>query len=253
MKKKIYHILLLVPLLFSVLVLTGCKVMMPSDYKKVKDFIIEDCSKLNLHGKVTITDLHWTALESPTYHVSYIYSEKTYDGQTIKLEEKDRTIHENKSPNSYGSNLNLLFEYKDVFVKQKSLKKEGEKIKNQLNKQSLGLSISSCSFDATNFEFTEKEKILDSIASENLKEVKKDFAGYYQIPYQTLIDEELVDMTINIDDSESVELQDVKNATEKLDARDLPNGNYRFFYSTDYASISYSFKVENGEVVISVR
>lgn len=185
--------------------------------------------------------------------MSYIYSEETYDGQTIKLEEKDRTIHENKSPNSYGSNLNLLFEYKDVFVKQKSLKKEGEKIKNQLNKQSLGFSISSCSFDATNFEFTEKEKILDSIASENLKEGKKDFAGYYQIPYQTLIDEELVDITINIDDTESVELQDVKNATEKLDARDLPNGNYRFFYSTDYASISYSFKVENGEVVISVR
>ena len=117
----------MVPLLFSVLVLTGCKVMMPSDYKKVKDFIIEDCSKLNLHGKVTITDLHWTALESPTYHVSYIYSEKTYDGQTIKLEEKDRTIHENKSPNSYGSNLNLLFEYKDVLSSRNLSKKRGEK------------------------------------------------------------------------------------------------------------------------------
>ena len=252
MKKKIYHILLLVPLLLSVLVLTGCKVMMPSDYKKVKEFIIEDCNNVGLHGKVTITDLHWTALESPTYHVSYIYSEETYDGKTIKLEEKDRTIHENKSPNSYGSNLNLLLEYKDVFAKQKSLKKEGEKIKNQLNKQSLGFSISSCTFDATSFRFTEKEKILDSIASENLKEGKKDFAGYYQIPYQTLIDEGLVDITINIDDTESVELKDVKNATEKLDARDLPNGNYRFFYSTDYDSISYSFKVENGEVVISV-
>ena len=252
MKKKIYHILLLVPLLLSVLVLTGCKVMMPSDYKKVKEFIIEDCNNVGLHGKVTITDLHWTALESPTYHVSYIYSEETYDGKTIKLEEKDRTIHENKSPNSYGSNLNLLLEYKDVFAKQKSLKKEGEKIKNQLNKQSLGFSISSCTFDATSFRFTEKEKILDSIASENLKEGKKDFAGYYQIPYQTLIDEGLVDITINIDDTESVKLKDVKNATEKLDARDLPNGNYRFFYSTDYDSISYSFKVENGEVVISV-
>ena len=58
MKKKIYHILLLIPLLLSVLVLTGCKVMMPSDYIKVRKMIIEDCSKLNLHGKVTITDLH---------------------------------------------------------------------------------------------------------------------------------------------------------------------------------------------------
>ena len=93
MKKIIYHILLLIPLLLSVLVLTVCKVMMPSDYIKVKEFIIEDCNNVGLHGKVTITDLHWTALESPTYHVSYIYSEDTYDGQTIKLEEKDRTIH----------------------------------------------------------------------------------------------------------------------------------------------------------------
>ena len=37
---------------------------------------------------------------------------------------------------------------------------------------------------------------MDTIASENLKEGKKDFAGYYQIPYQTLIDQELVYMTI---------------------------------------------------------
>lgn len=88
-----------------------------------------------------------------------------------------------KSPNSYGSNLNLSLDYKDVFAKQKSLKKVGENFKNQLNKQSLGFSISSCSFDATSFRFTEKEKILDSIASENLKEGKKDFAGYYQIPF----------------------------------------------------------------------
>ena len=33
MKKKIYRILFLIPLLLSVLVLTGCKVMMPSDYE----------------------------------------------------------------------------------------------------------------------------------------------------------------------------------------------------------------------------
>lgn len=58
-------------------------------------------------------------------------------------------------------------------------------------------------------------------------------------------------MTINIDDIESVELQGVKNATEKLHARDLPNGKFKFSYSSSYASISYSFKVENGEVFIS--
>ena len=36
MKKKIYRILFLIPLLLSVLVLSGCKVMMPSDYIKIK-------------------------------------------------------------------------------------------------------------------------------------------------------------------------------------------------------------------------
>lgn len=250
MKKKNYRFLLLIPLLLSVLVLTGCKVMMPSDYKKVKEIIIEDCNKVGLHGKVTITNLRWTALEFPTYHVSYIYSEKAHDGQTIKLEEKNIAILDGGSIDSSDST--QFLEYKEVFVKQKSLKKVGEKIKNQLNKQSLGFSISSVSFDLTD-KFTEKEEILDSIASENLKEGKNDFAGYYQIPYQTLIDEELIETTINIDDTETVELKDLKNATEKLDARDLPNGNYRFFYFTPYARKSYSFKVEDGEVSISVR
>ena len=252
MKKKNYRFLLLIPLLLSVLVLTGCKVMMPSDYKKVKEIIIEDCNKVGLHGKVTITNLRWTALESPTYHVSYIYSEKTHDGQTIKLEEVHTAIPENGPLGSNGST--DLLEYKEVFVKQKSLKKVGEKIKNQLNKQSLGFSISSLSFEATHFKFTEKEKILDSVASENLKEGKIDFAGYYQIPYQTMVDEELVDTTINIDDTESVELQDIKNATEKLDASDLPNGKYKFDYSTSkdgyYYETSYSFTVKDGKVSI---
>lgn len=90
MKKKIYRFLFLIPLLLSVFLLTGCKVMMPSDYIKIKRIIIEDCNKVGLHGKVTITDLYWTALEIPTYHVSYTYSEETYDGQTIKLEENKR-------------------------------------------------------------------------------------------------------------------------------------------------------------------
>lgn len=249
MKKKIYRFLFLIPLLLSVFLLTGCKVMMPSDYIKIKRIIIEDCNKVGLHGKVTITDLYWTALEIPTYHVSYTYSEDTYDDQTIKLEENNRAIHEDSSPDSYGS-IKFLH-YKESFLEQKSVQKVEKNIEKQLKKQKLGIPINFFSF-LPNFSHDEKEKILDTIASENLKEGKKDFAGYYQIPYQTLIDEELVDITINIDDSESVELQDVKNATEKLDARDLPNGNYRFFYSTDYASISYSFKVENGEVVISV-
>ena len=69
-----------------------------------------------------------------------------------------------------------------------------------------------------------------------------------------MVDEELVETTINIDDTESVELQDIKNATEKLDASDLPNGKYKFYYSTSkdgyYYETSYSFTVKDGKVSI---
>ena len=250
MKKKIYRILFLIPLLLSVLVLTGCKVMMPSDYKKIKQIIIEDCNNVGLHGKVTITDLYWTALEIPTYHVSYTYSEDTYDGQTIKLEENNRAIHEDSSPDSYES-IQFLH-YKEVFVEQKSVQKVEKEIDKQLKKQKLGIPIDFFSF-LPYFIHDEKEKIIDTIASENLKEGKKDFAGYYQIPYQTLIDKELVYMNIYIDDNASVKEQDMKDAAKKLDASNLPNGKYNFFYSNtkdeNHHSISYSFKVKDGKVV----
>ena len=250
MKKKNYRILLFIPLLLSVLVLAGCKVMMPSDYKKINRIIIEDCNKVGLHGKVTITDLHWTPLESPTYYVSYTYSEDTYDDQTIKLEENNRAIHEDSSPDSYGS-IKFLH-YKESFLEQKSVQKVEKKIEKQLKKQKLGIPINFFSF-LPNFSHDEKEKILDTIASENLKEGKKDFAGYYQIPYQTLIDKELVYMDIFIDDNASVTSQDMKDAAKKLDARDLPNGKYSFYYHNskdrDHDSISYSFKVKDGKVV----
>ena len=137
MKKKIYRILLLVPLLLSVLALTGCKVMMPSDYIKIKRIIIEDCNKVGLHGKVTITDLHWTPLESPTYYVSYTYSENTYDGQTIKLEENNRAIPENRSSDSYDS-IQFLH-YKESFLEQKSVQKVEKNIEKQLKKNSVFL------------------------------------------------------------------------------------------------------------------
>ena len=176
MKKKIYRILFLIPLLLSVLVLSGCKVMMPSDYIKIKRIIIEDCNKVGLHGKVTITDLHWTPLESPTYYVSYTYSENTYDGQTIKLEENNRAIPENRSSDSYDS-IQFLH-YKESFLKQKSIQKVEKKIEKQLKKQKLGLPISSFSF-LSNFSHDEKEKNLDTLASDNLKAGKKDFAGNY--------------------------------------------------------------------------
>ena len=250
MKKKINHCLLLFLIIFTALFLMEFRKMKSSDYNKVRGVIVENCNKVGLHGKVTITKLYWTALEIPTYHVSYTYSEETYDGQTIKLEENNRAIHEDSSPDSYES-IKFLH-YKESFLEQKSVQKVEKNIEKQLKKQKLGIPINFFSF-LPNFSHDEKEKILDTIASENLKEGKKDFAGYYQIPYQTLIDKELIEMVIYIDEKTTVKSQDMKDAAKKLDASDLPNGEYNFFYSNtkdeNQDSISYSFKVKDGKVV----
>lgn len=220
--------------------------MKPSDYKKAKEVVTEVFKENDLHGKVTITKLSWTALEYLQYHVSYAYSEKTYDDQTVQLEDEDVTFKDDWS----GSYSSFLPSYKEAFLKQKSIKNIEEKLETEIKKQSLGLPISFFGF-LSNSNRDEKEQILDSIASQNLKEGKKDFAGYYQIPFQTLIDQELIRMTIYIEDGVSVKEKDLKAAAKKLDASKLPDGAYDFYYSKgSYAdSISYSFKVKDGKVV----
>ena len=245
MKNKRYSFLLLVPILFLSMFLTSCKIMTSSDYKKAKEVVSGELTQVGLYGKVTITNLSWTALEFPTYHVSYAYSEKTYDDQTVRLEH-DATFHDDWS----SSSITNLPDYKKVFLEQKSIKNIEEKLEKEIKKQSLGLPIEFFII-LSNFYPEEKEEILDSIAKQNLKEGKKDFAGYYQIPFQTLIDQELIRMTIYVDDAVSVKEQDLKAAAKKLDASKLPNGSYSFYYSKDSYddSISYSFKVKDGEVV----
>lgn len=227
--------------------MTGFRKMKTSDYNKVRGVIVENCNKVGLHGKVTITKLYWTALEIPTYHVTYTYSEKTYDDQKVVLEQ-NTAIHEEGSSDSYGN----VPEYKESFLKQKSIQKVEKKIEKQLKKQKLGLPISSFSF-LSNFSHDEKEKNLYTLASDNLKEGKKDFAGYYQIPYQTLIDKELIEMVIYIDEKTTVKTQDMKEAAKKLDASDLPNGEYSFYQSNfedgPNNSVDYNFKVKDGKVV----
>lgn len=247
MKNKGYSLLLLVPILFLTMVLSSCKIMTSSDYKKAKEVVSSELAQAGLHGKVTITKLSWTALEFPTYHVSYTYSEKTYDDQTVRLE-NETTFHDDWS----SSSIIFLPDYKKVFLEQKSIKNIEEKLEKEIKKQSLGLPIEFSIF-LSNFYQEEKEEILDSIASQNLKEGKKDFAGYYQIPFQTLIDQELIRMTIYVDDAVSVKEQDLKAAAKKLDASKLPNGSYSFYYSNHKDdsdnTLSYSFKVKDGKVV----
>ena len=247
MKNKRYSFIFLVPILFLTMVLSSCKIMTSSDYKKAKEVVSSELAQAGLRGKVTITKLSWTALEFPTYHVSYTYSEKTYDDQTVRLE-NETTFHDDWS----SSSIIFLPDYKKVFLEQKSIKNIEEKLEKEIKKQSLGLPIEFSIF-LSNFYQEEKEEILDSIARQNLKEGKKDFAGYYQIPFQTLIDQELIRMTIYVDDAVSVKEQDLEEAAKKLDASKLPNGSYSFYYSNhkddSEDTLSYSFKVKDGKVV----
>ena len=249
MKNKRYSFLLLVPILFLTMFLTSCKIMTSSDYKKAKEVVSGELTQVGLYGKVTITNLSWTALEFPQYHVSYTYSEKTYDDQTVRLEQN--TTFADDWSDSYK---NHLPDYKEVYLKQKSVQKKEKEIENQLKKQSLGLPIQFCII-LGNFYHEDKEAILDSIAKQNIKEGKKDFAGYYQIPFQTLIDQELIRMTIFIKDEGSVKEHDLKEAAKKLDASNLPDGAYSFYYSNrkddSNDTLRYYFKVKDGQVVFS--
>ena len=245
MKPNYFKLFAGIPLILCCLFLSSCKIMKPSDYKKAKEVVTEVFKENDLHGKVTITKLSWTALEYPQYHVSYAYSEKTYDDQTVRLEH-DTTFHDDWS----SSSITNLPDYKKAFLEQKSIKNIEEKLETEIKKQSLGIPISFFGF-LSNSNRDEKEQILDSISSQNLKEGKKDFAGYYQIPFQTLIDKELIRLTFNIEDGVSVKEKDLKAAAKRLDASKLPDGAYDFYYSKgSYAnSISYSFKVKDGKVI----
>lgn len=92
MKPNYFKLFAGIPLILCFFLLSSCKIMKPSDYKKAKEVVSSELAKVGLHGDVTINKLDWTALEIPTYHVSYTYSEKTYDGQTVTLE-TDTVFH----------------------------------------------------------------------------------------------------------------------------------------------------------------
>ena len=116
MKPNYFKLFAGIPLILCCLFLSSCKIMKPSDYKKAKEVVSSELAKVGLHGDVTINKLDWTALEFPTYHVSYTYSEKTYDGSNSDIRNRIRCfimigqIHTSDH----------LPEYKEAFLEQKS-------------------------------------------------------------------------------------------------------------------------------------
>ena len=239
-----------IPLVLCCLLLSSCKIMTPSDYKKAKEVVNSELAKVGLHGDVKINRLSWQALETPGYKVDFTYSEKTYDGQTVPLE-----VHaflQNDWSDPYGQ---TTPSYKEVFTEQKVVQKKEAQLLDKLKKQDLGMTLSYFHFLPNVSSSYQKEAAaeLEELAAQNRQEGKKDFAGYYQIPYATLIQKGMVRMMISVEDDQSIQEKDLKAAAKKLDASVLPDGDYDFYYldfkNKDHESISYHFNVKDGQVV----
>lgn len=250
MKLNYFKLFAGIPLILCCLLLSSCKIMKPSDYKKAKEVVSSELAKVGLHGNIKINRLSWQALEIPGYKVDFTYSEKTYDGQTVPLE-----VHaflQNDWSDPYGQ---TTPSYKEVFTEQKTVQKKEAQLLDKLKKQDLGLTLSYFHFlpnvDSSYQEEAAEE--LEELAAQNRQEGKNDFAGYYQIPYATLIQKGMVRMMISVEDDQAIQEKDLEAAAKKLDASVLPDGDYDFYYldfkNKDHESISYHLKVKDGQVV----
>ena len=207
-------------------------------------------------GKVQVKLIKKVFLDSDGIYVDYTYSEETYDNQTISL---DSQITFNLDWTVNGEEYVTPSHYWESYLQQKSVKKEEQKLFKELKKQSLGLDIEDFSFRDNTLIDQEASDNLVRIAKENRKNGKHDFYGYYQIPYQTMIDEHIVTMSIRVSDTENTSKKDLEEATTKLDASKLPDGEYEFyFFTTDKVNsanydnsgyISYTFNIQDGKVV----
>ena len=250
MKLNYFKLFAGIPLILCCLLLSSCKIMTSSDYKKAQEVVSSELAKVGLHGDVKINRLSWQALEIPGYKVDFTYSEKTYDGQTVPLE-----VHaflQNDWSDPYGQ---TTPSYKEVFTEQKTVQKKEAQLLDKLKKQDLGLTLSYFHFLPNVDSSYQKEAAeeLEELAAQNRQEGKNDFAGYYQIPYATLIQKGMVRMMISVEDDQAIQEKDLKAAAKKLDASDLPDGDYDFYYldfkNKDHESISYHFNVKDGQVV----
>ena len=230
MKKNTPNILkfsyLAILLLCSIL-LVRCTVLLPITYSKAREKTQRILAHNGFKGKVQVKLIKKVFLDSDGIYVDYTYSEDTYDNQTISL---DSQITFNLDWTVNGEEYKTPGLYSQTYLQQKSVKKEEQKLFKELKKQSLGLDIVDFSFSDNTLIDQEAGNRRKHIAEENRKNGKSDFYGYYQIPYQTMIDEHLVTMEIKVHDSKNISKKDLKKAATKLDARKLPDGEYEFYY-----------------------
>lgn len=259
MKKNTPNILkfsrLAILLLCSIL-LVRCTVLLPITYSKAREKTQKILAHNGFRGKVEVKHIKKVILDSAGIYVDYTYSEETYDNQTISL---DSQITFNLDWTVNGEEYKTPGRYWESYLQQKSVKKEEQKLFKELKKQSLGLDIEDFSFRDNTLIDQEADNRQNHLAEENRKNGNHDFYGYYQIPYQTMIDEHLVTMKIKVHDSKNISKKDLEEAATKLDASKFPNGEYEFyFYSIDedssnfynnYDHIGYTFNIQDGKVI----
>ena len=243
-------------LLLCSILLVRCTVLLPITYSKAREKTQKILAHNGFKGKVQVKLIKKVFLDSAGIYVYYTYSEETYDNQPIILDGKitfqlDWTVYseEYMTPGLYS----------ETYLQQKSVKKEEQKLFKELKKQSLGFDIEDFSFKDNTLIDQEASDNLVRIAKENRKNGKHDFYGYYQIPYQTMIDEHLVTMKIKVHDSKKISKKDLEEAAKKLDASKLPDGEYEFYYFTtdkensayydNSGYIGYTFNIQDGKVV----
>ncbi|MFR3855583.1 MAG: hypothetical protein ACLTXX_08115 [Streptococcus salivarius] len=259
MKKNTPNILkfsrLAILLLCSIL-LVGCTGALPNAYSKAREKTQKILSHNGFKGKVQVKNIKKVFLDIVGFYVDYTYSEETYDNQTISL---DSQITFNQDWTVNGEEYKTPDHYWESYLQQKTVKKEEQKLFKELKKQSLGLDIVDFSFSDNTLIDQEAGNRRKHIAEENRKNGKSDFYGYYQIPYQTMIDEHLVTMRIEVGDTENTSKKDLEEAATKLDASKLPDGEYEFyFFTTDEENsayydnseyIGYTFNIQDGKVI----
>ena len=204
MKKNTPYIITLSRLAILLLcssLLVGCTGALPNAYSKAREKTQKILAHNGFKGKVQVKNIKKVILDSAGIYVDYTYSEETYDNQTISLDSQitfnlDWTVvrEEYETPGLYWQ----------TYLQQKSVKKEEQKLFKELKKQSLGFDIEDFSFKDNTLIDQEAGNRRKHLAEENRKNGKNDFYGYYQIPYQTMLDEHLVTMEIKVHDSKNI-------------------------------------------------
>ena len=259
MKKNTPNILklscLAILLLCSIL-LVRCTVLLPITYSKAMEKTQKILAHNGFKGKVQVKRIEKVILDSAGIYVDYTYSEETYDNQNISV---DGSITFKLDWTVNGEEYVTPGHYWESYLQQKSVKKEEQKLFKELKRQSLGLDIEEFSFSDNTTIDQEAGNRKKHLAEENRKNGKDDFYGYYQIPYQTMIDEHIVTMSIRVSDTENTSKKDLEEVAKKLDASKLPDGEYEFyFFTTDKENstyydnsgfIGYTFNIQDGKVV----